>query len=116
MLALLPFVLMSLTDQSTFAPWFCLFTGIAIIALSLWVSMTALRETRPWRERRYPWARRILLPIQWVVGLGQFLPLVTTIEPFTMYALALWWLVLVAAIQFIIQIAAASRKSDYETR
>ncbi len=62
--------------------------------------------------RRYTWIRPILRPIVWVVGLLQFLPFVFDVPAYAMYALALWWLIFVAAVQFIIQVAAATKPSD----
>jgi hypothetical protein len=52
------------------------------------------------------------MPIVWVVGLLQFLPFVFDVPAYAMYALALWWLIFVAAVQFIIQVAAATKPSD----
>jgi hypothetical protein len=49
------------------------------------------------------------MPIQWGVGLLQIVPLIGAVDPYPIYALALWWLVFAGALQFIIQIAAASR-------
>jgi hypothetical protein len=47
--------------------------------------------------------------MQWLVSLLQLAPLVSDVDAFAMYALALWWLIFAAAVQFVIQIASTIR-------
>jgi hypothetical protein len=109
-LAILPFVLMAAAGHDTFAPWYCLFPGAALIALASWSALSRLRRTGiADGGRRYPWARRLLIPAQWAVGAAQLAPLLYHVDPYALYALALWMLVLISAVQFIIQIAFATR-------
>ncbi len=109
LLAMLPFVLMAATGMDGFAPWYCLFPAVVLMVLTWWISFSRLRRSVAPDKRRYRWIRPIMLPMQWIVALLQFAPLVFGIDPYAIYALALWWMMFAAAVQFIIQVAAATR-------
>lgn len=109
LLAMLPFVLMAITGVDGFAPWFCLFPAVVLILLSWWISFSPLRRGVSRDKRRFRWIRPIMLPLQWTVAILQFTPLVFGFDAYAAYALALWWLMFAAVVQFIIQVAAATR-------
>jgi hypothetical protein len=53
LLALLPFVLMSMTDRPDFAPWFCAISGAVILSISIWSSGSRLRALQSTSQRLY---------------------------------------------------------------
>lgn len=108
-LALLPYVLMAITGHSGFSDWFCIFSAVVMLSLTGWTTGSALRRKSMQKRRRYKWIRPILMPMQWLVSLLQLAPLVSDVDAFAMYALALWWLIFAAAVQFVIQIASTIR-------
>ena len=107
LLAMLPPVLMGFTTGKTFEPWFCTFSCAMLVALGTWSTRTRLRKTTS--RRRYPWLRRTLMPLLWVIAVMQMLPFIGAMDARAVYAVALWWLVAAAAVQFVMQIAAATR-------
>ena len=108
-LALLPYVLMAITQEDTFSDWFCIFSAVVLLSITSWTTGSSLRRKSMQKRRRYKWIRPILMPLQWIVSLLQLMPLVSDVNPYAVYALALWWLIFSASVQFIIQVASAIR-------
>jgi len=106
LLALLPYVLMAFQDSESFQPWYCLLTGSALAALGTWSRLSPLRKNAG--TRRFPWVRRLLMPVLWAAASIQLTPLLFAVDAYAVYALALWWLVVMAVVQFVMQIAATS--------
>ena len=78
-------------------------TGVTIVSLAVWVHRLARkRSIRP----RYPWVRRLLEPIAWLTAFLQLLALLGVGPASTFIALGLWWLIVAASAQFIVQVVA----------
>ena len=78
-------------------------TGVVIAALAVWVHRLARRQSiRP----RYPWVRWLLEPIAWVTAVLQLVALFGLGPASTFLALGLWWLIVAASAQFIVQVVA----------
>ncbi|MDH3644545.1 MAG: hypothetical protein OES38_20735 [Gammaproteobacteria bacterium] len=105
LLATLPFVLNAFHTPIAFPKMYCAVSGAALIAIGIF-SHAGRRglTSRP----RYPWVRLVLMPVHWTVVVVQLLPFLLVADPYATYALALWWLLMMAAIQFVMQIAAVT--------
>jgi hypothetical protein len=47
--------------------------------------------------------------IQWAVGAVQLLPLLSNVSAVVAYTAAVWWLLCAAGVQFILQVATATK-------
>ena len=105
LLAILPSVIDAFWNPPSFAPWYCAMSATVMVAIGVF-SHTGRSDLST--AARYPLVRRIMMPLHWLVAAGQTLPL-ADVDPYAVYALALWWLITIALFQFVMQIASVTR-------
>lgn len=84
-------------------------TGVTIAGLAGWVRFALLRKKL---TPRFPWVPRVLGPVAWSAAALQLLAVLGVGPAENFLAVGLWWLIVAAAAQFVVQVVATFQSQD----